>query len=438
MRIGCVSQDGDFLSWWSRLQDEGNEVLVYLPDQSVKHVGDGIVPKAFSWTAFVAWCKQEPSIVLFDSSRLGEKADALRKMGVPVIGGGKFCDRLEEDRAFGESIAQRIGCKIPEHKEFSSIGQAIAFAKTVGDEPWYFKTDKYLKGDATHGAEDSEDLVRYLEHVRECYGDNIKNLLQKKIDGTAISTACWWNGNAFIPPFEGTIEHKAFMDGDIGPSTGCALNVVWFYDDDMPEVARKLGWENLAPVFREYDAPPGLYDINAVVKDGEAYFLEWTPRLGADSETTSQRLFTEPLGETLVRLAEGRIAEMPVDLENLGVSTRCSVPPYPTEGIEDDCEQSAVGVPIRGIDSLWEGAFCAYFVRQGEHDYEVAAADGLLGIGIDVSSSLWKSHERVMKFFKNELRAPGLQYRTDCAKVVANDAGRIRAAGFALPDSLRG
>lgn len=436
MRFGICSQDGDFLSLWSRLQDEGHEVLVYLPDNAVKRVGDGIVSKATSWGGLVAWLKAKDSIALFDSSRQGEKADTLRKMGISVIGGGTFCDKLEEDRAFGEMIAKRIGCETPERKAFSSISQAIVFAKTVGETGWYFKSDTYLKGDATYGAENAEDLVRYLEHVRECYGDNVKNLLQKKIDGVALSTACWWNGTAFIGPYEATIEHKKLMDGDVGPSTGCSFNAVWFYDVDIPEIANALGWENLTQVFREYQAPPGLYDINAVVKDGQAYYLEFTPRLGADSETTSFRLFVEPLGETFVRLVQGRLNEMPVTLDEIGVGTRCAVPPYPVEGLEHDCEQSAVGTPVRGIESLWEDDFCAYFLRMSEHGYEVAAPDGLVGIGIDVSASLRKSHDRVMRFLGKDLKAPGLMYRTDCGAVVAKDAARIRAAGFPVHSAL--
>jgi phosphoribosylamine-glycine ligase len=276
--------------------------------------------------------------------------------------------------------------------------------------------------------------------LRECYGDKIPNLLQRKIDGAAISTAAWWNGRTFIGPFEGTIEHKKFLNDELGPSTGCSFNAAWFYDDDVPKIAEELGWENLGPIFREHEAPPGLYDINAVVNEGKAYFLEWTPRLGCDSETTSHRLINPDvgLGETLIRLVEGRLAEMPVDTSVLALSTRVSVPPYPVEGLDGDCEQSSVGTPVWGIDSLWEDSFCAYALKQGKQGgYEVADPNGMVGIGIAVGDSLWKLQGQVIRFLRDELKAPGKQYRTDADSSIAKDAVRIRQAGFDLPNGLK-
>lgn len=435
-RIGIVSPEASGLSWWSRLQDEGFDVKVFIAAAEAKTVGDGIVPKAKSWNDMIAFLKGGKSLALFDSSREGKKADLLRTMGIPVVGGGAFCDRLEEDRAFGESVAAAIGCATPEKHDFTTVGQAIAFAKTMKGG-WYFKSDTYLKSDATYGSDNPEEMVRYLEFLRECYGDRVKNMMQKKIDGAALSTGCWWNGRTFVGPFEGTIERKKFLNDDLGPATGCSLNAVWFYDDDEPTIAKALGWKNLEAVFRKYNAPPCLYDMNGIVKQGKAYFLEWTPRLGWCSEATSQALIEGSLGEMLVDLADGKLREVPANRDEIAYGVRVSVPPYPTEEIPKDAEQSAEGTPVWGMDSLWEGDFAAYCLRKADKGtYEAADPSGLLGVGLATGTTLTALHRSVMGFLKRDLVAPAKQYRTDGVQAISDDAKKIAQNGIRLPAAL--
>ena len=71
-------------------------------------------------------------------------------------------------------------------------------------------------------------------------------------------------------------------------------------------IAQKLHWDLLGDIFRKYESAPGLYDINALLNedDGEPYFLESTPRLGYDSETTSQKGISD-LGKFIYNLAMG-------------------------------------------------------------------------------------------------------------------------------------
>ena len=61
--------------------------------------------------------------------------------------------------------------------------------------------------------------------------------------------------------------------------------------------------------------------FDAVVNKQGAYFLEWTPRLGIDSELLSQRAITN-LSELLVRLAHGRDVE---DLFSIGTALSSNV-----------------------------------------------------------------------------------------------------------------
>lgn len=451
MRLLFIDPEGTGLSWALRSQDEGAQVLYYVHPRWQREVGQNLVRKTDSLHAAFAWAKEEAAVAVFLSSGMGKRgkdtpvgADDFRRAGIEVIGGGSFCDRLETDRAFGEHVAKSAGCRLPPTKTFSTIAQAIAFARTVGDEAWYFKSDRYLESDATYGGKDGEDLARYLEALQKKFGNAIPNVLQQKIPGVALSTGCWWNGSAFVPPFEATIEHKKFLDGDLGPSTGCAFCAVWFFGDEQAKVVKSLHWDGLTPIFRQHDAPACLYDMNAVVasKDGpwgpagEAYFLEWTPRNGWDSEMNSQRLLTSSMPDFLERLVQGRLSEAPFDTSKIAYSTRLSVQPYPFEHYAED-KHSAKGTPIYGADGLWEKHFVPYSVGMND-DGDLYLADrwGLLGVSLSVGDTLSQLHASALHYATKELEVPSIQTRTDGASCIAKDASALKRLGYEVPNGL--
>ena len=144
MRFAIYSGSALGLSWWKRLLDEGNDVLVYIEDPSPKRVGDGIVPKSQNFANWVLWGKRDPkTIFLFDLSGHGDKADALRKQGCLVVGGCKFFDKLEKERSWSQDLHESIGILHPETKSFSTISAAMDYAKS-SPKPHVFKSNKYL------------------------------------------------------------------------------------------------------------------------------------------------------------------------------------------------------------------------------------------------------------------------------------------------------
>lgn len=438
MRFAIVSNEGTSLSLWSRLVDEGEEVLVWIAPMAQRGVGDGIVNKVGSFGALAAWGAEKPTVFIFDCSGQGEKADWLRKRGHLVVGGGGFMDKLEQKREWGEEMARKAGVHIPETHPFTTLSASISWLKGHDDgRGWYFKADKYLGADATQGKGSTEGMIRYLEFVRAKHSDRIKHILQEKIDGMDLSTAAYWNGKTWLGPIEGTIEHKKVMNDDIGPSTGCSFNIIWFYEN-YPRICQELKWNELGEIFRGEQAPPGLYDVNALVAkdDGRAYFLEWTPRFGYDSEPTAWRGLTVPAGEFFYGLATGTLAEAPFDTTKVQMSIRLSVPPYPLESVDDlkDKDNPAVGLPVWGTDGLWDGTFVAYGVGKDEHDNLVVKdPTGLLGLAATSGTDLEDMNEELVDFCKDELDVSGLQYRSDADKKLGKHVDELRKLGYDIP-----
>jgi phosphoribosylamine--glycine ligase len=437
-RIAIASKFSYILPWAARLQDEGHQVLVWNKSPGLKRVGENIVPLAGTFDHLYWWAKEgqlrrEPTIVFFDATGMGDESDRARRYGLPVIGGGSFCDRLEEDRAFGFQVAEYVGCKLPPYKQFNTLTESLQ--NSPGGE-CYFKSDKYLTGDATKSLKDAQHQANYFDELRDNHGDTLKHIIQEKIEGVALSTARWWNGQDWVGPYEGTYEHKAFMNGDVGPGTGCSFNAVFFYPEDPP-IAEQLGFERLTPIFRNNSAPPGIYDINAVVsEDGDAYFLEWTPRLGYDSELTSFRLIPD-LGRHLFALAHGQ--DMPLPHGSIAYSIRLSVPPYPWEhGLLEDKGKSD-GLRVNEADGLWQNRFVGIQLRQDtKRGLVVAGPEGCVGLSLAVGDSLSKLHESAQEYAEHlhTQGISGLQFRTDGGDCIKEDAEKVQESGHSIHQGL--
>lgn len=431
------------LSWARRLHDEGNEVLFFAKKDRKGLIGKNIVPTTNSYAKWQAWGLMDPAtIFFFDQTSNGEAADRLRKMGKLVIGAGAFMDRLELDRKWGSDMAEKCGIAIPPTKCFSSITQTIEYLKTnprqeFGDGGWAWKPDRDIGCDATLVAKDSQAIIDHVLQIRRRFGDNLKCILQEKIDGVAVSTAHWWNGMSWVGPYEGTIENKKFMDKNLGPATGCSLNVVWFYREEQPAIGEQLHFTNLAATFRKNDAPPGLYDINCILDGRAAWFLEWTPRMGIDSELTSQRGISN-LGQFLYSLIHGKDVDSFFNLDQAYFDVRLTIPPYPNNIEAEGYKSPALEVPIRGEDGLWKDMFvCASLAFDNEKGLHCADPYGMIGSCVMAGNSLKKTYDKMYTWIKDNLKVPDLQYRTDAVKTIQDDLDKLAEFGWETSKALK-
>jgi hypothetical protein len=445
VRYGIVSLESSESLWAAaRFQDEGHDVLMYhapplrnpFETPTGRHVGEGIVPLATTWDQFIAW---QPDIAFFDCTDYGKRADSLRRSGITVFGSCDFYDRLENDREFGMEIARKIGMEVPEYYTFSSISDSIKWLHDrPGDERWYFKTDRNLGSEFTAGG-DKEHLSARLSWIRATKGDRIRHLLQREVKGADLMTNAYFNGTTFLLPFGGTLERKEFGNDDTGPKTGCSCNIIWMYGD-VPPIAAAEGWGKLADILHEQQCPAAILDINAIVSfdDGKPYFLEWTPRLGIDSEPTAQRLLQIEYGEFIARLCEATLPMAPFAIEEAAFAIRLSVPPYPYTPHKVDEKHSPIGVPLLDLKgSLWgekrSERFVAYDIRLGDEGYyECGDPHGLIGIASCVGDDLETMNNACVKYARS-LGIPDLGYRTDGEIALKKDISKVRRAGHSAP-----
>src|SRR5579863_6591650 len=115
MKFLCYSKHGDFAGGALRLQEEGNDVRLFIEEAPAKDTLKGLIKQVSSLPEGLRF---DPDVIVFDMVRSGNIADRLRKTGRTVLGASAFQDKIELDRMMGMDLAKRQGIKVPEYTKF--------------------------------------------------------------------------------------------------------------------------------------------------------------------------------------------------------------------------------------------------------------------------------------------------------------------------------
>src|ERR1700732_1937463 len=173
---------------WQVLK-EGHDVRYYIEAEKERDIADGFVPKSTNWEVDA---KEWADIVVFDDTLgQGERAQALRAAGKPVIGGTPYGDRLEDDRSFGQEELKKAGVNIIPYAEFESFDDAIEHV-TQNPGRYVIKPSgeaQNVKRRLFVGEEDDgQDVIRMLEAYKKALSDEIKVFqLQRRVSGVEVA-----------------------------------------------------------------------------------------------------------------------------------------------------------------------------------------------------------------------------------------------------------
>jgi len=269
-------------------------------------------------------------------------------------------------------------------------------------ERYVFKPSGDLPSKLTYCGADEEDMLGYMKYVRKHFGQDIDNfILQQFIPGKVLSTEIFVGPNGFVYPFNHTIEVKKFMNGDIGPSTGCAGNIVWRCEDDEICSALKR-------------CEKSLVENGCIVNDNGLYGLEWTPRFGLDAVCTWLQLLEQDLSSVFEGIYSGTISEYDLS-EQIAGGVRISIPPYPLEK-KKVSDLKNEGIPIRGLGLNDQSAYF-YEVQKVNGKLEHSAGTGVIACvsctGNDSETALNRAYNII-----EDCSVPDLQYRSDLTDVL--------------------
>lgn len=426
--IYSISADGAGLAF--KLASEGHDVCIFIKDRFCAPILEGMIEHVSSLKGGLA---TNPDLIIFDKSGEGKIADDLRSQGYAVVGSSAFADKLEMDRTYGMETAKSLGILMPDYTEFSAgnIDDAIKFVQE-SDARFVLKPHDNLSLDMTYVAKDAEDMVQMLTWAKE---NNILKgdfLLQDFVKGIEISTEIWLSHGKIIPGLcNGTIEQKKFMTGDKGPATGCESSIVWPYSDESAKIVEAT--VGRMKDFLEKEQYHGPIDVNAIVSEetGDAFFLEFTPRLGYSAfYTFAELLPNRDLGEFFQKLEAGDDQEL-----DGGVSAclTVSIPPYPLDSDEKVNQPPFKLTEGKKILNPPETGFWPMDIRMVEDEFVTAGIHGLVGYFSVWGSDVANANEALYKLVES-CTIPNVQYRVDADARALKDVPLLAEFGYEVPE----
>jgi phosphoribosylamine--glycine ligase len=214
------------------------------------------------------------------------------------------------------------------------------------------------------------------------------------------------------------------MDGNNGPATGCAGNIMVIEDGPCRIINSGLAKIEKACVEAGH---VGQIDLNAIVNDEGVYGLEWTPRFGYDSTPTQLFLMNDSIGKFFSDVARGQADRVPTN-DKIAVSVRLSIPPYPLEPEKTEDVQRVrpnLGIPIRGLTDKMAGQFYFYEVKEEDGELVHSSGTGLIACVVGVDEDPWRAFCPVYDALR-EVKIPEKQYRTDLADVLCSMYSEMR------------
>ena len=350
-----VSYDGLIgdIAW--QVTKEGHEAKYYIEHAEEREITAGFVPQTTDWRADVDWA----DVIVFDDVLgHGTLAAELRRTGKKVVGGTPYCDRLEDDRGFGQAELKAAGVNIIPQQDFTSFDDAIAFVR-ANPNRYVIKPSgeaQNLKGLLFVGEEeDGRDVIEVLEDYKRAWANQVQSFqLQRRVLGVEVATGAFFNGREFVYPICVNFEHKKLFPGDIGPSTG-EMGTAMFWSEPNKIFNQTL--RKMEPALAR-EGYVGYIDVNCIVNANGVYPLEFTARFGYPTISIQQEGLLTPMGELLHGLACGTLSRVRART-GYQIGVRVVVPPLPvhrSQALRDQQQgrgdpvqdQVARGLPPRG------------------------------------------------------------------------------------------
>jgi phosphoribosylamine--glycine ligase len=229
MRFLGIGEGADLADVYLRLAADGHDVKIFIGYPLCRDTLAGLIERVADWQAELDWMRAAgpEGCILFENVGLGygDIQDRLRREGYNVIGGGSYGTRLENDRAYAQSVLADLGLATVPVFEFSDIEEAKRF---IDERPRRY----VLK---SNGADVASFVGRHKAgaDVRAALAAGGKItassfILMDFVEGVEMGVGAYFNGEDFLAPACLDWEHKRFFPCDLGELTGEMGTVVTY------------------------------------------------------------------------------------------------------------------------------------------------------------------------------------------------------------------
>lgn len=237
-------------------------------------------------------------------------ADNIRAIGVPVFGPGREAARLEGSKGFTKDLCARVGIPTARYFKVTSRDGALACLDDFGDT-CVIKADGLAAG---KGVVVAMSRAEAEAAIRDLYANGpVEAVIEERLEGPEASLFVLSDGTT-TAAFGSAQDHKRVGDGDTGPNTGG----MGAYSPALvltPELEEQALGEIVRPTIDALAAAGTpyvgvLYAGLMLTADGPK-LIEYNVRFGDPECQVLMARFEGDLAETLLAVAEGRLADLP-------------------------------------------------------------------------------------------------------------------------------
>ena len=438
-----LSSFGELLDVAMRLQDEGEDVVLYVPDKDYKTIGDGIVPKATNWHEYLG----KGYIFVVDGCENAGLQDWLRSQGEAVVGTNEVMTEYEEDRQKGQELFKKCGFKQPDSENFTDFDEAIDFIEENEGTRFILKQNGDAPKSLNHMSkfDDGSDMIYHLEELKNTWKESTNGPvdfdLMEIVEGVEIAASAFFNGHDWLRDKEGkvvgflNVEHKKQLDGNLGETTG-EMGTLFIGADESNEHFRTMILQPEVEKLLKKSDYRGVFDINgSMTKDGFVAF-EPTSRFGvpATSYEFMQGLEMKT-GDLLEAMAKG--LDTPISIyKGIGMVTVVVSKPFPVEADMDDTATSMGQKlwilkdksPLDDFTDEQRKHICLEnFMKDDEGNYKVATKSGYLLTVTMRGKDIEEAREKSKDYIKENIYIAGMGYRQDLGKSFEEHVSRFMA-----------
>ncbi len=300
-------------------------------------------------------------------------ADNIRTIGVPVFGPGREAARLEGSKGFTKDLCARVGIPTARYFRVTSRDGAIAclddFATGDGLR-CVIKADGLAAG---KGVVVAMSRAEAEEAIHALFADGpAEAVIEEFLEGEEASLFVLSDGTV-TASFGSAQDHKRVGDGDTGPNTGgmgayspAAVLTPELEEQALGEIVRPT-IDALAAAGTPY---VGVLYAGLMLTAGGPKLIEYNVRFGDPECQVLMARFEGDLLETLLAVAEGRLADLPEPAftDNVALTVVMAANGYP--GTPE------TGGTINGIDDAEATGATVFQAGTREDNGKLVAAGG--------------------------------------------------------------
>lgn len=309
------------------------------------------------------WEKPDGVILQFGGQTAIKLAGFFEEKKIPILGTGKSCIDLCEDREQFDGLLERLHLKRPKGSGVRTLEQGLSLAELLG-YPVLVRPSFVLGGQGMEICHNEEELSYYL---REAFLKDRKNpvLIDRYIEGMELEVDAICDGkDVFLP---GIMEHLERA----GVHSGDSISI-YPPGHISPQMQEKI-YQTAKAIAVELKVR-GMLNIQYIIAEGELYIIEVNPRSSRTVPYLS-KVTGIPMVELATRVMLGESLESMgyVGLYKKKGLTCVKVPVFSTEKLHD--VEVSLGPEMRSTGEV---------LGVGK-TREEALAKGFLAAGMDLS-----------------------------------------------------